>query len=176
MPTYSERWIRPESRRKQAFVKKLFVLVNDTPFTTITIGVGRDGMPSRGQRLFMRPICESDRAAVAEFLHREAPGCPPPTSGLIGKLVGDLVAVAGTTSGGDEVILEIVVVAAALRRKRIGRVLVDELATRAASPEQRWLVARKEESTLGFLRRVGFRDRGDSIARRIQSGSEKMES
>jgi ribosomal protein S18 acetylase RimI-like enzyme len=133
-------------------------------------------MPSKGQRLFVRPIRESDGTTVAEFLKREAPACQPPQSGLIGKLVGDLVAVAGTTSEGDEVILEMVVVAAALRRKRIGRVLIDALATSAASANQRWLVARKDESTVDFLRRVGFRDRGDSIARKIESGSEKMKS
>ena len=129
-------------------------------------------MPAKGQRLFVRPITETDGPAVAEFLNREAPECAHPAGGLIGKLVGDLVAVAGTSTRGDEVILEMVVVAKALRRKRIGRVLIDALATSAAFPGQRWLVARKEESTVAFLRRVGFSDRGDSIARRIESGSD----
>lgn len=131
-------------------------------------------MPAKGQRLFVRPIAETDRAAIAAFLRREAPECAPPAGGLIGKLVGELVAVAGANTRGDEVILEMIVVAETLRRKRIGRVLIEALATSEASQGRRWLVARKDESTLAFLRRVGFSDRGDSIARRIESGSEKV--
>jgi GNAT superfamily N-acetyltransferase len=131
-------------------------------------------MPPRGQRLFVRPIDESDRSDIAEFLAREAPDCPQPDSGLIGKLVGDLVAVAGTSTREEEVTLELVVVAERLRRKWIGRVLIDALATPAGPSPQRWLVARKEESTLAFLRRIGFRDRGNSLVRRIESGTEKV--
>ena len=126
-------------------------------------------MPLRGQLLFIRPIAETDWAAVAEFLKEEAPDCRPPHVGLVAKLVGDLVAVAGTSTDGDDVTLEMVVVAKALRRKRIGRFLVDALASSAAGPRPRWLVARKEESTLAFFRRVGFSDRGDSIVRQIES-------
>ena len=131
-------------------------------------------MPAKGQHLYVRPIVNADRTAIAEFLAREAPECDPPAEGVIGKLVGDLVAVAGTSRHDDEVILEVVVVANSLRRKRIGRVLIDALATCVASPSPRWLVARKEESTVAFLRRLGFHDRGDSIVRRIESGSEKV--
>jgi hypothetical protein len=128
-------------------------------------------MPAKGQRLFVRPIAATDRESIAEFLAREAPGCQPPPEGLIGKLVGDLVAVAGTTLDDDEVVLDIVVVARELRRKRIGRVMIESL---VASRAGGWLVARKEESTIAFLRRVGFSERGDSIARRIEPGTEKV--
>src|SRR5213075_385601 len=47
----------------------------------------------RGQRLFVRPIESGDADGIRRFLEaNEAPG-DPPACGLLGKLVGDLVAV-----------------------------------------------------------------------------------
>ena len=81
----------------------------------------------RGQRLFIRPIGAQDHDAIHDFLARHGHENPDvPLSGAVGKLVGDLVAVAATTEIDDTLRLDDLFVAPELRRKRIGRVMIDE--------------------------------------------------
>ena len=49
-------------------------------------------MTLRGQRLFVRPIETADREALQAFLAAHGDGGVTPETGLIGKLVGNLVA------------------------------------------------------------------------------------
>jgi len=122
----------------------------------------------RGQRLFVRPIEPGDADTVRGFLaaHAEQDAVPP--CGLIGKLLGELVAVMaidlGETNG---VRISDLIVAPELRRKRIGRVMMSELESLAAKMERDWLIAEGAGSSREFLRRVGFIDEGNRMVRRV---------
>ena len=122
----------------------------------------------RGQRLFVRPIEPGDADTVRGFLaaHAEQDAVPP--CGLIGKLLGELVAVMaidlGETNG---VRIRDLIVAPELRRKRIGRVMMSELESLAAKMERDWLIAEDAEKSREFLRRVGFIDEGTRMVRRV---------
>ena len=108
----------------------------------------------RGQKLFVRPIEAADREAIRAFLadhasqHAAVPEC-----GLLGKLLGDIVAVLSMEITRDAVRVDDLVVAKDLRRKRIGRGMLAELDALAAKMEREWLVAAVDHE---FFRRVGF--------------------
>ena len=74
-----------------------------------------------------------------------------PECGLVGKLVGELVAVMSIRVTGDAIRIEDLLVAPELRRKRIGRVMLEELSGLAAKMERDWLIADATESTRDFL-------------------------
>jgi N-acetylglutamate synthase-like GNAT family acetyltransferase len=120
----------------------------------------------KGQRLFVRPIEESDAVPVRDFLSRNGMQADPPRCGLLGKLVGELVAVLAMELEGDEVRIEHLIVDAELRRKRIGRVMLSELAALAAKMDRRWLVA-SNASGREFFSRVGFVDDGHAMRREV---------
>ena len=116
----------------------------------------------RGQKLFIRPIEAADHDAVHAFLARHAaPHVPVPSCGLLGKLLGDIVAVLSMEITSDAVRVDDLVVAKELRRKRIGRGMLAELDALAAKIDKEWLIAREEHE---FLRRVGFS--GNDVLRR----------
>jgi len=108
----------------------------------------------RGQKLFVRPIEAADHDAIRAFLashasqHARVPAC-----GLLGKLLGEIVAVLSMEITGDAVRVDDLVVATDLRRKRIGRGMLAELDALAAKMERDWLVAPSDHE---FFRRVGF--------------------
>jgi GNAT superfamily N-acetyltransferase len=107
----------------------------------------------KGQKLFVRPIEAGDAAALQGFASLHG-GDPSPSSGLIGKLVGELAAVLTMELETNAIRVTGLVVAKELRRKRIGRVMLNELANLAASTKREWLVAGLAHRT--FLERVGF--------------------
>src|SRR2546423_557835 len=116
----------------------------------------------RGQKLFVRPIEAADHDAIRAFLASHAPShAPVPTCGLVGKLLGDIVAVLSMEITGDAVRVDGLVVAKELRRKRIGRGMLAELDALAAKMEREWLIALGDHE---FLRRVGFS--GNDVLRR----------
>ena len=122
----------------------------------------------RGQRLFVRPIEPGDADTVRGFLAVHAAQDAVPPCGLIGKLLGELVAVMaidlGETNG---VRIRDLVVAPELRRKRIGRVMISEVESLAAKMERDWLIADSAGSSREFLKRVGFIDEGTRMVRRV---------
>ena len=126
-------------------------------------------MTLRGQRLFVRPIESTDRDAVRTFLATHASGAGMPQTGLIGKLVGNLVAVLAMEVTPDAIRVDDLVVAGELRRKQIGRVMIMELADLAAKMERDWLVAERGDAA-AFLRRVGFVEegKGERMVRRVK--------
>ena len=116
----------------------------------------------RGQKLFVRPIDEADRDAVGAFLAKHASSqAHVPACGLLGKLLGDIVAVLSMEIIGDAVRVDDLVVAKELRRKRIGRGMLAELDALAAKMDRQWIIANNDHE---FLRRVGFS--GNGILRR----------
>jgi GNAT superfamily N-acetyltransferase len=110
----------------------------------------------RGQKLFVRPIESSDHDAIRAFLAAHAPShAPVPACGLVGKLLGDIVAVLSMEITRDAVRVDDLVVAKELRRKRIGRGMLAELDALAAKIDKDWLIAPEDHE---FFRRVGFRE------------------
>jgi len=124
-------------------------------------------MTLRGQRLFVRPIEASDRQAVQAFLAAHGDGIEPPSTGLIGKLVGNLVAVLSMEMTADAIRVDDLIVARELRRKQIGRVMLRELAELAAKMERDWLVVERGDGR-EFLRRVGFVEDGARMVRKVR--------
>jgi GNAT superfamily N-acetyltransferase len=121
----------------------------------------------RGQRLFVRPIEAGDGDAVRGFLDAHAGGAAAPETGLIGKLVGNLVAVLSMNVTPEAIRVDDLVVARELRRKQIGRVMLMELAELAAKLERDWLVVERDGAR-EFFERVGFVEEGGRMVRRVR--------
>jgi GNAT superfamily N-acetyltransferase len=122
----------------------------------------------RGQRLFVRPIEPGDTAEVRAFLRAHSNYDAVPKCGLIGKLVGRLVAVLAidlTTAGA--VRIDELIVALEMRRKGVGRVMLAELETLTTKMERDWLIVERAEGGRDFLLRVGFVEDGLRMVRRV---------
>lgn len=117
----------------------------------------------RGQKLFIRPIDPTDHDTIRPFLERHAPGVAVPAMGLIGKLVGNLVAVLAMSLTSDALRIDCLVVAEELRRKRIGRLMMDEAVRMAGKLEKAWVECEGERA---FLQRVGFAEEGGVMRRK----------
>ena len=122
----------------------------------------------RGQRLFVRPIESGDAESIRAFLDANGSPGETPACGLLGKLVGDLVAVMAMEIADDGLHVENVVVARELRRKRIGRFLVDEAARLAEKMDRDRLVVVNDGGAGEFLRRVGFTMEDGVFVRRVR--------
>ncbi|GAC1429676.1 MAG: hypothetical protein NVSMB68_01930 [Thermoanaerobaculia bacterium] len=129
----------------------------------------------RGQKLFIRPIESGDEEAIRQFLTQNTDAAPASAwtreSGLIGKLVGELVAVAEFALIDDAVQIDNLVVAREVRRKRIGRVMLDEIEGIAAKMDRRRLVVTGTASAEEFFRRTGFEREGARWIRSVKSQS-----
>jgi GNAT superfamily N-acetyltransferase len=110
----------------------------------------------RGQRLFIRPIESGDAESVRLFFAANAKADDAPSMGLIGKLVGDLVAVLAMEITIDAVRISNLFVARELRRKRIGRFMVDELARLAKKIDRDRIVVEPPADARDFFRKIGF--------------------
>lgn len=119
----------------------------------------------RGLRLFVRPIEASDHPAVCAFLQTQR----APAYGLLGKLLGDLVAVVTIDFTPDAVRIEEIVVARELRKKRIGRVMMREVEELAAKMDRRRVVVEDARGADEFFRHVGFRSEGERWVRDVSS-------
>jgi N-acetylglutamate synthase-like GNAT family acetyltransferase len=91
-----------------------------------------------------------------------------PECGLVGKLVGELVAVMSIRVTGDAIRIEDLLVAPELRRKRIGRVMLEELNGLAAKMERDWLIVEKTRGASEFFKRVGFIESDNQMVRRVR--------
>ncbi|HEX3069903.1 MAG TPA: GNAT family N-acetyltransferase, partial [Thermoanaerobaculia bacterium] len=109
----------------------------------------------KGQKLFVRPVEAGDSAALSAFAAQNG-GDPAPAAGLIGKLVGELVATLSMQFEPDAIRIIDLVVAEELRRKRVARVMLNELAILAATMKRDWLVAGIAHRE--FLEHVGFHE------------------
>jgi ribosomal protein S18 acetylase RimI-like enzyme len=117
----------------------------------------------RGLHLFVRPIEATDSDVVAGFLARHRGGDThsgvvrtATGLGLVGKLLGDLVAVVTLELTPDAIRIHDVVVASHLRGKRIGRAMLREVETLAIKMDRRRIVVEEAGDAEGFFRRVGF--------------------
>jgi GNAT superfamily N-acetyltransferase len=130
----------------------------------------------RGQKLFIRPIETGDHDAVSRFLEIHTGTSQVPACGLLGKLVGELVSVVAMQITADAIQIDDIVVARELRRKRIGRVMLDEVEQIAAKIDRPWVVVedRPLPAAHEFFRRVGFEREGARWIRQVRShGAER---
>ena len=122
----------------------------------------------RGQRLFVRAIESGDASALFEFLADNGHRNGIPACGLVGKLLGRVVAMMAISYDEPGAIrIDDLVVARELRRKRVGRVMIDELAAIASKMERDWLTAEAPGDAREFLRRVGFVERDNQMVRKV---------
>lgn len=121
----------------------------------------------KGQRLFIRAIDAPDHEAVAAFLQTQTGSAVVPACGLIGKLVGDLVAVVAIEVTADALRLDDIVVATALRRKWIGRAMLREVEQLAKKMEKPRVQVDDARDATGFFERVGFVREGDRWIREV---------
>jgi GNAT superfamily N-acetyltransferase len=122
----------------------------------------------RGQTLFVRSIEASDRDDVRAFLARHSRrGLEIPAHGLLGKVVGDLVAVLAISLTADSVRIDDLTVATELRRKRIGRFMVGEALKLAKTIDRQQLAVDDGGDVVEFFRRVGFVPEGTRMVMRV---------
>lgn len=121
----------------------------------------------RGQKLFVRAIEAADSDALRTFLSTHGRSSIP-DSGLLGKLLGELVAVVEMQITSDAVLIRDIVVKRELRRKRIGRIMLDELEQIAAKIERHQLVIADNIDSAEFLQRVGFQREGPRWVRTVR--------
>jgi ribosomal protein S18 acetylase RimI-like enzyme len=120
----------------------------------------------RGLRLFVRPIEATDNAAVEAFLERHTTAANNvPACGLLGKLLGDIVAVVALEITDDALCVIDVTVSRELRRKWIGRVMMREVEQLAVKMDRRRIVVEDARDAQEFLRRVGFQSEGERWVR-----------
>lgn len=122
----------------------------------------------RGQRLFVRPIEDSDKASIEAFLASGGHANVAPACGLLGKLVGDLVAVLALEIKADAVHVTDLVVAREFRRKRIGRFMLDEAGRLARKLDRDMLVIDDPGEARGFFSRAGFTGAEGRMVRRVE--------
>lgn len=126
----------------------------------------------RGLRLYVRPIDPADSPAVSAFLARQEAGRSDPAPsipawGLLGKLLGDIVAVVALEVTDDALRVDDIVVARELRRKRIGRAMLREVEQLAAKFDRRRVVVDDAGGAQEFFRRVGFENEGERWAKNV---------
>ena len=137
----------------------------------------------RGLRLFIRPIEPSDQPALTAFLARNrvdasisGPAPAPPAWGLLGKLLGDVVAVVALDVTEDAVRIDDILVAGELRRKWIGRVMLREVEQLAARLDRHRVVVDNAGDAREFFRRVGFESEGERWVRVVPQSRQQQSS
>lgn len=120
----------------------------------------------KGQHLFVRLARPEDLTEIRSFYESEQLEDSPVSTGqadtsaeggaLIGKLVGDIVAHLRFSRSHNTVRIESIHVARLLRRKRIGRLMISELARLSGTDGATTIEAPAEEDAAGFFQAVGF--------------------
>lgn len=120
-----------------------------------------DGDHTAVTAFFARHAEENIGAALSHS--QDAAAC-----GLLGKLLGEIVAVADLELTGDAVRVRELVVARELRRKWIGKVMMREIEQLAVKMDRRRLIVDDARGAQEFLRRVGFVEEGERWVRDVR--------
>ncbi len=118
----------------------------------------------RGLRLFVRPIEATDHSDVQAFLTRHGHATFP-ACGLLGKLLGTIVAVVSLEVADDALRVDDIVVASDLRRKWIGRVMLREVEQLAMKLDRRRVLVEDARDAQEFFRKTGFELEGERWVR-----------
>lgn len=122
-------------------------------------------MTIRGLRLFVRPIEAADHDDLRAFYAKSDSPSLPPAWGLLGKLLGEIVAVVAMEITDDALRIDDIVVVGDLRRKRIGRAMMREVEQLAAKFDRRKVIIEDARGAQEFFRRIGFVSEGDRWVR-----------
>ena len=131
----------------------------------------------RGLRLFVRPTEPPDRGDLCTFFERHGEennetalshSESVTACGLLGKLLGEIVAVAGLEITSDALRVRELLVARELRRKWIGKVMMREIEQLAVKMDRRRLIVDDARGAQEFLRRVGFVEEGERWVRVVR--------
>jgi ribosomal protein S18 acetylase RimI-like enzyme len=131
----------------------------------------------RGLRLFVRPTEPSDHGDLYAFFERHGEennetalshSESVTACGLLGKLLGEIVAVAGLEITSDALRVRELLVARELRRKWIGKVMMREIEQLAMKMDRRRLIVDDTRGAQEFLRRVGFVEEGERWVRVVR--------
>jgi GNAT superfamily N-acetyltransferase len=122
----------------------------------------------KGLRLFVRPIEGADAGEIDAFLTREAAQRTAPACGLLGKLLGDIVAVVELDFSGEAMRVDDILVARELRRKRIGKAMMREVEQLAKKLDRRKVVVDDARGAQEFFRRAGFEQQGERWVRDVR--------
>lgn len=123
----------------------------------------------KGQKLYIRPATDADAGAIARFYEGEGTERPP-SSGeqLIGKLVGEIVAhLAFDLSEPSSLLIHHIYVATGMRRKRVGRAMIEEAAAVARRSGRTRLAVRKDAGPAAFFEKLGFQPAGHRLEKSI---------
>lgn len=123
----------------------------------------------KGQILWTRPSSEADAADLAAFYSAER-AKPPDVSleGRIGKVAGTVVAHIAWSVNERTLLLQHLYVAGDLRRKRIGRWMLDEVEKLAAGMHCGWIAADVQCELGEFLLKQGFEKRAGRIVKEVR--------
>lgn len=120
----------------------------------------------KGLRLFVRLAAADDAGAIGELL--AAPYAIDPSAvDFVGRLIGDTVAVARTRRNDQTLAIEQIFVAPELRRKRVGTVLLSEIASWAAAHGVTQLVAAADTLPPRLAERAGFVPQNELLIRNV---------
>ena len=92
-----------------------------------------------------------------------------PAYGLLGKLLGDIVAVVAIDLLPEAIRIDDILVAPDLRKKRIGRVMMREVEQLAAKMDRYRVIVEDARGADEFFRHVGFRSEGERWVRDVSS-------
>lgn len=113
----------------------------------------------KGQRLFVRPTTPADSVELGEFYsNEESPRPAIDQPGLVGKVVGEIVAHVSFTQDSAAIRITSIYVARLLRRKRVGRFMVSEIERLAAGGGIDRIEADSRCEMADFFRAIGFRE------------------
>jgi GNAT superfamily N-acetyltransferase len=118
----------------------------------------------KGQRLFVREAVAGDESSLRDFYAR-ASADPPEliTEGVLARLVGDLVAHLTWTLDRNQATVTNVYVVEPLRRKRVGRSLIENAVSIARGRGITRLVVDGSCPLREFFLRMGFAERGREL-------------
>jgi ribosomal protein S18 acetylase RimI-like enzyme len=117
----------------------------------------------KGQKLYVRFVTPDDNEAISAFYRREgfSFGTSDDEFALAGKVVGQLAAHLSCHRNASDIVIDSLLVASELRRKRIGRTMLDHLVVHAREIGATRLVIRNNVFPRPFATAVGFAEEGD---------------
>lgn len=127
-------------------------------------------MPPKGLRLYVRPATAADAAMLEQFVADAGASFHADDAAIdfVAKLIGDTAAFARTRRSGSDLALEQLVVAPHLRGKRVGTVLLSEIAAWGAANGVTRLTLAENVLPTEFVSQAGFIRRADSFVKSIR--------
>ena len=128
----------------------------------------------RGLRLLVRSIETADHDAVRQFLERQDCPISVPTLGLLGKLLGDIVAIVALDPAGESLRIVAIIVDRRLRKVRIGRAMMRDVEALASRSNYDRVVVDEVRDAGAFFQRLGFEDKGHQWVRTVQKALQQV--